>query len=75
MKRWRFAIAAVAAIALSMTAVPANAAEHQSGWHPRGSIVDVAVAASGGGTPDNNHRDYDILVQALPRDRARARPR
>jgi uncharacterized surface protein with fasciclin (FAS1) repeats len=65
MKRWRFAIAAVAAIGLSMTALPANAAEHQNGWHQRGSIVQVAVAASGGGTPDSNHNDYDILVQAL----------
>ncbi|MDH6237545.1 fasciclin domain-containing protein [Cryobacterium sp. CG_9.6] len=32
---------------------------------PTGSIVDVAVAASGGGTPDNNPGDYDILVQAV----------
>jgi uncharacterized surface protein with fasciclin (FAS1) repeats len=65
MKRWRFVIAAVAAIGLTMTAVPANAAVHDAGWHARGTIVDVAVAASGGGTPDNNHNDYDILVQAL----------
>ncbi|AWB87834.1 hypothetical protein C3E77_01400 [Mycetocola zhujimingii] len=32
---------------------------------PTGSIVDVAVAASGGGTPDNNPHDYDLLIQAL----------
>jgi uncharacterized surface protein with fasciclin (FAS1) repeats len=28
-------------------------------------VVDVAVAASGGGTPDHNSRDYDLLVQAV----------
>ncbi|GHD51483.1 fasciclin domain-containing protein [Mycetocola manganoxydans] len=32
---------------------------------PAGSIVDVAVAASGGGTPDSNPHDYDLLVQAV----------
>ncbi len=56
MRRFRFAIAAAAAIALSLTALPANAAETHTAWHPQGSIVDVAVAASGGGTPDNNPR-------------------
>lgn len=42
-------------------ATPASAAGHP----PAGTIVDVAVAASGGGTPDTNSRDYDILVQAV----------
>jgi len=54
----------VAAGALVLTAVaPANAgtAAHTS----PGSIVDVAVAASGGGAPDSNPNDYDILIQAL----------
>ncbi len=32
---------------------------------PQGSIVDVAVAASGGGTPDANSHDYDLLIQAV----------
>ena len=65
MRRFRFAIAAAAAIALCLTALPANAAERSTARPPQGSIVDVAVAASGGGTPDNNPWDYDILVQAL----------
>ena len=33
--------------------------------HPKGTIVDVAVGASGGGTPDDNPYDYDLLVQAV----------
>lgn len=61
MKTTRIAIAAVAALALVFTATPA----HASGGHPPGTIVDVAVAASGGGTPDSNPADYDILVQAV----------
>lgn len=61
MRRTRFAIAAVAAVALVFTAAPAQA----HGGTPPGTIVDVAVAASGGGTPDRNHNDYDILVQAV----------
>ncbi|WP_232331532.1 fasciclin domain-containing protein [Agromyces laixinhei] len=47
---------------ITVTAAPAQA------WHgstPEGSIVDVAVAASGGGTPDDNRYDYDLLVQAV----------
>jgi uncharacterized surface protein with fasciclin (FAS1) repeats len=32
---------------------------------PAGTIVDVAVKASGGGTPDNNPYDYDLLIQAV----------
>jgi len=61
MKTTRIAIAAVAALALVFTATPA----HATGGQPPGTIVDVAVAASGGGTPDSNPADYDILVQAL----------
>lgn len=60
--RVRFAVAAVAAAALTLTAVPAQA---WGGSPARGSIVDVAVAASGGGTPDRNPYDYDLLVQAV----------
>lgn len=62
MKKMRIAIAAAAAAALVLTAAPAQAA----GTHaPSGTIVDVAVAASGGGTPDSNPWDYDLLVQAV----------
>ena len=63
MKKMRFTVAAsAAAVALILTAAPAYAT---GGTVPRGTIVDVAVAASGGGTPDNNPRDYDLLVQAV----------
>lgn len=56
--------ATAAALVLLGTAAPANA----NGWTPpapAGNIVEVAVAASGGGTPDDNPYDYDILIQAL----------
>lgn len=53
------AVALAALTGLAITAVPASAG---SGGD---SVVDVAVAASGGGTPDNNTRDYDLLVQAV----------
>lgn len=62
-KRIRLAVAAAAATALVLTAAPAQAHDHAS--PPSGTIVDVAVAASGGGTPDENSRDYDLLVQAV----------
>ncbi len=62
MKKTRLAVAAAAALALVFTATPAQA---HSGSAPAGTIVDVAVAASGGGTPDSNPWDYDILVQAV----------
>lgn len=62
MKKSRLAVAAVAALALVFTSTPAQA---HGGSAPAGTIVDVAVAASGGGTPDGNPWDYDILVQAL----------
>src|SRR3954454_2212494 len=56
----RALITAVASItAVAVFAVPASA-----GNHP-GNIVDVAVSASGGGQPDANPNDYDLLVQAV----------
>jgi uncharacterized surface protein with fasciclin (FAS1) repeats len=68
MRKWHLAAATAAAVVMivGVAVAPANAAERPS-WNsaPHGSIVDVAVAASGGGTPDNNPNDYDILVQAL----------
>lgn len=51
------AIAAFVGLAIS----PASART----THSRGSIVDVLVAKSGGGTPDTNPYDYDILIQAV----------
>jgi len=60
--RVRIAIAAAAAAALVLSAAPAQAT---GGSAAKGTIVDVAVAASGGGAPDSNPWDYDILVQAL----------
>ncbi|MGN8552263.1 UNVERIFIED_CONTAM: fasciclin domain-containing protein [Microbacterium sp. SLM126] len=62
MKKSRLVIAAAAALALVLSAAPAQA---HGGGTPPGTIVDVAVAASGGGTPDKNPYDYDILVQAV----------
>ena len=55
--------AAAAALILVGPVTPATA--HGSPPAPVGSIVDVAVAASGGGTPDSNPYDYDLLVQAV----------
>jgi uncharacterized surface protein with fasciclin (FAS1) repeats len=66
--RTRLAATVAAVIAAGalvvLTAAPASA---HTGYHhpPTGTIVDVAVAASGGGTPDSNPADYDLLVQAL----------
>ena len=60
--RTRIALAAVTTAALVFAAAPAHAT---NGAPPSGTIVDVAVAASGGGTPDRNPWDYDILVQAV----------
>lgn len=57
----RVIVTALATGALLVSAAaPAAAAGHEPG-----TIVDIAVAASGGGTPDNNPYDYDILVQAV----------
>jgi uncharacterized surface protein with fasciclin (FAS1) repeats len=61
-KSLRMSIAAAAAAALVLTATPAQATY---GKAPTRTIVDVAVAASGGGTPDSNGHDYDLLVQAV----------
>ena len=61
MKKTIAAAVAVAALVLG-TAVPANAT---GGAAPTQNVVEVAVAASGGGTPDSNGADYDILVQAV----------
>ncbi|MEJ3406095.1 fasciclin domain-containing protein [Rathayibacter sp. YIM 133350] len=55
------AIAAATGILVLIGASPA----HANGYTPPGTLVDVAVAASGGGTPDDNPNDYDILVQAV----------
>lgn len=68
MKKWHLVTATAAAFVLVMGAAvgPASATERTPAWGaPHGTIVDVAVAASGGGSPDNNPYDYDILVQAL----------
>lgn len=57
----RVIVTALATGALLVSAAaPASAAGHEPG-----TIVDVAVAASGGGAPDSNPYDYDILVQAV----------
>ena len=52
------AVAACSLAALVFTAGTAAA-------HQEGTIVDVAGGASGGGTPDDNPYDYDLLVQAV----------
>ena len=68
MKKRLIIITTIATGALMLgSAVPTSAAvpSHYSPPAPSGSIVDVVVAASGGGTPDNNPYDYDLLVQAL----------
>ena len=61
-KKIAVAVATLVAGAMAFTASPALA--HQQA-KPQGTIVDVAVAASGGGTPDSNGSDYDLLVQAV----------
>lgn len=50
-------------LALGLLATPASATG--SSPAPTGNVVETAVAASGGGTPDENPFDYDILVQAV----------
>ena len=64
MRRILAALAASAMIA-AVAAAPASAKSKWWGHQPAGSIVDVAVGASGGGTPDGNPYDYDLLVQAV----------
>jgi uncharacterized surface protein with fasciclin (FAS1) repeats len=49
-------------VATGLAAPPAFA---RHGGPPAGTVVDVAVQASGGGTPDRNPFDYDLLVQAV----------
>ncbi len=61
-RKLALAVATVVVGALTLTASPASA---HGGSKPSGTIVDVAVAASGGGTPDSNPYDYDLLVQAV----------
>jgi uncharacterized surface protein with fasciclin (FAS1) repeats len=56
----RIVVAALVAGAVLALAGPAAAK-----GRPAGTIVDVAVAASGGGTFDQNPHDYDVLVQAV----------
>jgi hypothetical protein len=58
-------VIAAAVVVASVAAAPASAAPRW--WHhqPAGSVVDVAVKASGGGAPDANPGDYDLLVQAV----------
>lgn len=60
-------VAITASVLVLGSALPASAAGPvaTNARAPLGNIVEVAVAASGGGTPDNNPYDYDILVQAL----------
>jgi uncharacterized surface protein with fasciclin (FAS1) repeats len=59
-------IAAITAAAAALVLVGPVAPATAHGYSPpAGSIVDVAVAASGGGTPDSNPHDYDLLVQAV----------
>lgn len=64
MRRILAALVASAVIA-AVAAAPASAKAKWWGHQPAGSIVDVAVGASGGGTPDDNAYDYDLLVQAV----------
>ncbi|HEX5857496.1 MAG TPA: fasciclin domain-containing protein [Microbacterium sp.] len=61
----RAVLALVASIAVSAIAASPAAAKSRWGAPPAGSAVDVAVKASGGGTPDGNPYDYDLLVQAV----------
>ncbi|MET4639216.1 fasciclin domain-containing protein [Mycetocola sp. 2940] len=58
-------IVAITAAAAALVLVGPTAPATAHGDSPAGTIVDVAVAASGGGTPDSNPYDYDLLVQAV----------
>ncbi len=64
MRRAIVAVAASIAVA-GAAAAPAQAKSKWWGAPPAGSVVDVAVKASGGGAPDANPYDYDLLVQAV----------
>jgi len=63
MKRTITALAAAVAV-LGSTAGPA-VAKKQAAAQPAGTIVDVAVGASGSEGPDANGKDYDVLVAAV----------
>lgn len=52
-------------VAAALLAGPASASASGGSGSGPGTIVDVAVKASGGGTPDHNPFDYDLLVQAV----------
>jgi len=63
----RPALTLAISVAVAIVAATPAAAKHRPhhAAPPAGSIVDVAVEASGGGTPDHNPYDYDLLVQAV----------
>ena len=63
MRRAVFALMA----SIAVSAIAASPAAAKSRWTapPAGSVVDVAVKASGGGAPDRTAYDYDLLVQAV----------
>jgi uncharacterized surface protein with fasciclin (FAS1) repeats len=50
---------------LATTVAAAGIAAAPAAADGPGTVVDTAVAASGGGAPDRNYDDYDILVQAV----------
>lgn len=54
-------------VAAAVTAVTAGPAQAKAKWggKPAGSIVDVAVKASGTTGPDRNPYDYDLLIAAV----------
>ena len=64
MRRFLLTVAALAVVA-GLTASSASANAKTWGHKQSGTIVDVAVKASGGGTPDRNPHDYDLLIQAV----------
>jgi uncharacterized surface protein with fasciclin (FAS1) repeats len=62
----RSLVAVAIAVTVGLIASPAAQAKRHHHHHgPAGTIVDVAVKASGGGTPDTNPYDFDLLIQAL----------
>jgi uncharacterized surface protein with fasciclin (FAS1) repeats len=65
MRRTITALAAGIAV-LGFTAGAAEAKKPADAAAPAGTIVDIAVAASGGTDgPDTNGKDYDLLIQAV----------
>jgi uncharacterized surface protein with fasciclin (FAS1) repeats len=65
MRRPVVTLAAAVAVAIVAAAPAAAHRKSSEGPAPAGSVVDVAVQASGGGAPDSNPNDYDLLVQAV----------